>query len=333
MCAERAVVFQVTQIAKEDTYGTNVAANKALQSVGIEPAIKSAVQTFKPRGWKTATLAALGKEWVEAKISGYAAYNDMHYLLAALLTSGAITQQGATIAYKTEFSLIPSAPDTPVSYSVEVGDTSTWSSGVIAHEFSGGILTDLALDFSRDAIKVDGAMLGKGFANLGATMTAATPLALQPVLPTEYSVYMADTYAGLPGSALTRLMSASWKISGKYGPLWALNAATTGFVAPIEKEPTMTMSVKLLADAVGMGLLTQLRSGASKFMRFEAVGPIIATTYHYTLTIDMCGKVTDPGPLQDMDGAYGIEWTLTGAYDPTWGKSLLITLTDVISAL
>ncbi len=87
------------------------------------------------------------------------------------------------------------------------------------------------------------------------------------------------------------------------------------------------------ADATGMGLLTPLRSGASKFLRIKAVGPLIASTYYNTLQIDMCCKVSAPSDFSDEDGVYASTWTLSGAYDPTWTKGLEVKLTNTVSAL
>jgi hypothetical protein len=332
--AERASTFQTVQIAKEaGGWGVNTAAVKKIQSVEITPAIKSAVQVFTPRGMKVATIAALGKEWVEAKVSGFAAYNDLFYLLSAIMTPGTPTQGGATAAYATTYSINPVAPDAALSYSVEVGDPSTWSSGIIASEFSGAMLTDLTLDFTREAVKVDGTLLGKGFADLGATMTTVTRVVpVQPVLPTEVTISWATTQAGLPGTSLLRVLGANFKIANKVGPLWVVNAATTGCVATIEQKPEMTLTLLLEADTLGMGPLAYLRNGASMFVRIEALGPIIATTYHYTLTLDGAYKVTNVSEFKDQDGVYALEYTLSATYDPMWLNCVQAGITCVETA-
>ena len=428
---ERATIFQKTQLGVESTPGTNVAATKILQGTSIQPAIKGEVKTFRPKGSKFATIAALGKEWSEAKIEGVGSYEDLTYLLASLMCTPTPVQQGGTIAYLSTFNVANALADLITTYSVEHGGS------VRGMEFSYGIVNELELAFTRDEVTVSGSMIGRAVtddvypstnetqtiiksgdvtgghfhltfggqttAEIAYNATAATvqtalralstigstgcrctggPLpstgvvvefigalaqtdvalltvdntavtgggtivvsetvkgaaptniALQPILPTEVSIYLADTAAGLAGaSAVTRALTASFKLGGRFNPLWTLNAAESSWAAHVEGEPAMEMKLKVEADAEGMGPLTQMRSGASKFMRIKAVGPLIAGSYYYTLTIDMCGKVQPPSEFSDEQGVYAIEWTLTGAYDATWTKAVQIELTNTISSL
>lgn len=205
------------------------------------------------------------------------------------------------------------------------------STGVVV-EFTGPLAqTDVA------TLTVDNtAIAGGGTIAVSETVKGAAPtnIALQPILPTEVSIYLADTAAGLAGAAaLTRALKASWKLGGRFNPLWTLDASQASWAAHVEGEPTMEMKLMVEADSEGMGPLTQMRTGASKFMRIQAVGPLIAGNYYYTLTIDMCGKVQPPSEFSDEQGVYAIEWTLTGAYDATWTKAVQIELTNTISAL
>lgn len=205
------------------------------------------------------------------------------------------------------------------------------STGVVV-EFIGALAqTDVAL------LTVDNtAVTGGGTIVVSETVKGAAPtnIAVQPIQPTEVSIYLADTAAGLSGaSALTRALKASWKLGGRFNPLWVLDASQSSWVAHVEAEPAMEMKLMVEADSEGMGLLTQMRSGTSKFMRIQAVGPVIASSYYYTLTIDICGKVQPPSEFSDEGGVYAIEWTLQGAYDATWTKSVQVELTNTISAL
>ncbi len=328
--AERATIFDTVQLGVETIKGSAPAggANKKLLATGIETAIKADVKTFRAQGTKFPALAALGKEWVEAKISGQAAYNDLAYLLASLMMTPTPAKQGTTTAYKSTFTVDNDTPDAVTTFYIQQG------SSVRAHSFNYGLVTELGLDFSRDSIDVSGAMLGKDFTDAAALTAAPTEIAVQPILPTEVSVYLADTAAGLAGAeALERALKASWKLGGRFGPLWTLNAAESSWAAEVEKEPDMQMTLLVEADDEGMGLLSQMRTGASKFMRIKAEGPTIAETYKWTLQIDMCGKVQPPSDFSDQDGVFAIEWTLKGAYDPTWGKAVQVELINTISAL
>lgn len=95
----------------------------------------------------------------------------------------------------------------------------------------------------------------------------------------------------------------------------------------------MRARLNVAADAEGMGLLTTMRSGATKFMRIKAVGALIGGSDYYTMTIDSALKVINVTPFEDADGIYAIEWEMQGTHDATWGKATEITLINTLAAL
>ena|SRR5579883_1076991 len=129
-----ATVNNIVQIGVEATPGTSVAATKLLQALSIEPAIKADIKTFRPMGGKFATIAALGKEWIEAKLSGAANYTELVYPLASAFSYAAPTQISPPSgqAYRWTFTPSQSATDTIKTYTVELG------SSVRAHKFTSG---------------------------------------------------------------------------------------------------------------------------------------------------------------------------------------------------
>jgi hypothetical protein len=320
---ERATIFQGVQVGVETTPGTSVPANRKLQSISIEPAIKADVTTFRPMGSKFSTLAALGKEWSEAKVSGQPTYDELAFLLSSLVSYSAPT---GTTEKTWTFSPATSNPDTVKTFTVEQGGS------VRAHKFTNGIVTGLTMKFNRSEVTLDGTMIGKALQD-NITMTGSpTSIPLIPILPTQVLVYLADTAAELTGAnALTRALSVEWSLTDRFGPLFVLNGSTS-FVTTLEQEPKLTCKLKMEADAEGMALLAQLRNGASKFIRIEAAGPIIDTN-PYQLTIDTATKVSNVSEFSDEDGVYAIEWELTGVHDATWNKAMNITLVNTLAGL
>lgn len=320
---ERATIFQSVQVGVEATPGTSVAANRSLQSISIEPAIKAEVKAFRPMGNKFPTISALGKEWSESKISGQPTYDELAYLFSSLVSYAAPT---GTTEKTWAFAPASNNPDTVKTFTVEQGGS------VRAHKFTNGIVTGLTLGFTREEISLNGTMLGAALQD-GITMTGSpTAVPLIPVLPTQVKVYLADTAAGLAGAtALTRPLSVEWSLTDRFGALFVLNGSTS-FVSTLEKEPKLACKLKMAANAEGMGLLAQLRNGASKFLRIEATGPVITTNPH-KLTIDTAVKVTNVSDFSDEDGVYAIEWELTGVHDATWGKAFNIGLVNTLAAL
>lgn len=161
-----------------------------------------------------------------------------------------------------------------------------------------------------------------------------TEIALVPVEPTQISIYLADSHAGLDAAtALARPLSTTVSIADQYAPLWALNASQASFAATVEKEAKATLKLKMEADAEGMALLTSMRSGAKKFIRIEGIGDVISDPDAYGMTLDNALVVSNVSEFSDEDGVYAIEWEFEFAYDATWGQALEWTIVNEVAAL
>lgn len=326
---ERASIREATQLGVELTPGTSVGADRKLQATNIEPAIKADIATFRPLGGKFATLAALGKEWVEAKISGFATYTDIVYLLSSVLAYQAPVQQGATTAYKWTFEPRQSVEDTIKTYTVEHGST------VRAGKFTYGIVTGFGLKVGRESAEISGSMLGQAYQDDSGLTANPTAIEAVPILPTQFEVYLDDTSGAIGATKLTRVLSIEFSISDRFGPVWTLNRAVSGFAAHVETEPKATLKILLEADAAGMGPLTAMRQGDKRYIRVQALGAEAGVGYPYMFELDFCGTVTNVGGFNDEDGVWTLDWTFQATYDSTWagGKAFDVKVINKLTDL
>lgn len=327
---ERASVFTSPQLGVEVTPGTQVAANRKLSGLSIEPSIKFEGDAYTALGSKYVNVFIPNKEWTESKLSGKPLYDEVIYPLSSVVKSVSPTQIIPTtgLAYSWVFTSAQSAADTIKTFTVEQGDSTR------AHSFGYGIVTEYGFTISRSSIEHSGTMIGQRLAD-GITMTASpTTLPLIPIAPTQFSVYLSDTQSGLAGaSALSRPISTEWRLGDRFNPIWALNAANNSWVAHVETKPKLTAKLKMQADATGMGLVTQMRAGSTKWLRIKATGSIIEASTPYTFQIDMPCKVANISDFSDEDGQYAIEWEFEGAYDATWAKPFEITIINTTATL
>lgn len=324
---ERSALFESTQWGLEVTPGTEVDADIKLLATSLTFSPNPEVSTFRPMGYKYNTIASLDREWTEIDIEGQASYTDLTYLFASLISTDTPAASGTT-GQEWVFTSDSDGPDSPVTFTLEQG------SSVRAHLVTGALVTGLTLTFNNDGVEVSGSMIAEALQD-GITMTATpTEIALQPVMRTQVGVKMADTAAGLSGASfLTRVLSAEWSLTDRHAPLFTLNQSTT-YDVTLESEPTGEVTVLMAADATGMGLLTPLRSGATKFIRIQATGPVIgAGPATYSLIIDTAVKITDVSDIRDEEGIVAVEWTGTFTHDVTWAKSFNIALVNALTAL
>mgnify|MGYP000037035826 FL=1 len=325
--AERSVLSQATQLGVEVTAGVAVSSNKKLLGTMIDLSIKSDVKVYRPSGGKFSTVTALGKEWSEAKIDGPLTYTDFVYLMAGNVAYAAPAQQGSTTAYLWTSTPSQSASDTRKTFTVEHG------SSVRAHKAAYGLVNSLGYIINRNEAKIKGAMLCNRITD-GITLTSTpTQIALVPVLPSQVCVYADPDSGDLGTTKLLRVFSIDWECSNRYGAVWPLDCALTGFAADVELEPKPLLKILIAADSVGMSYLDGMRTGDRTFIRVEAEGAEIDTGENYLFQHDVSAEVVSVSEFKDEQGVYAIEWTFQAMYDSGWGKAFTFGIKNALTAL
>ncbi len=333
--AERSTISQSVQIGVEATPGTAVAAARRLGSIGFSLGVQTEINQRRPAGQKYASLQVLGKEWTEADIEGGPVYTELPYLYASLLSQPTVVQimdgTTATGAYRWTFNSSTFGEDKPQTFTLEQG------SAARAHRVSHGIITDLDLSWGREEIEIGGTLIARALQD-GITLTASpTGLDQIPVKPTDVSVFLDASSAALGSTKLLRALSGEVSVGSRFVPLWVVDRAQPSFAATLEGEPDLSFNITQMADAQGMENLLALRNGETRFMRLEALGPIIygagSTAIRHSLRVDMAGQIGEVGEFSDEDGVYAIEWEFGGVHNPAWGKALQVEVVTTLAAL
>lgn len=328
--AERAEVFELAQLFVETTEGTPGAATKRVTGLMLEPDIEAEISSWRPSGYLFNTVTSLNKEHTTVDISGPITYTHLVYLLCSLMKSVTPTNGTPVSAKIWTFNISSTEPDAYQTYTIEIG------SSVYADKFSNAVVNGLTLTFARESNELSGEMFAKAIST-GITMTALTSaaeIALVPVQPTETIIKLADTMAGLTGaSAITRGFAVEWSLTDRLGMVWPLNGTTT-FAATVPTIPTCEVKLTLAGDAVGMGLLTNMRVGSTKFLRIEATGAVIgAGPATYSLIIDTALQINGSPTYDELDGVKTNEWTGTAVHNSTAGYATRIVVTNELAAL
>lgn len=342
----RSTIAQVQQIGVETTPGTLTAATKRLGAMNLTASVEVETDPFRPTGAKFPTVMTLNKEWATLAMDGKPTYEEVVYPLAMACTAPTVSSilDGATPtgAYRWVFSPSTTAADNPKTVTLESGD-----SVVQSESYTHAMLAAFALEFSRSEIT----MSGSGFARAtreAQTLTPglALPALLTPIQPGHLSVYMADTQAalGTPDSAavrrLVRVISGSNAMEDRFVPAWFVNSNVGGFTTWVEGGEGVggTSSLTLEADADAMALLPTLRAGTKKFIRLEALGPVVynagvQTNLRMSFRWDQCVTISDADSFSDEDGIYAIPFTFQPTHDATWGKAHEITVVNKVASL
>jgi hypothetical protein len=326
---ERSAITQGVQLGVESTPGTNVAANKKLNSVGFIPGVAVDMQRFRAFGNKFATIETPGKEFTEFDLEGVGDYSELIYLFASAIVSPSAPTVSDTTAQTWTFTPATAAEDTVKTYTIESGGT------VRAMKFNYGLINAVELTLNRDGVQISGGGFGQRLSD-GITMTAGpTSLAQVPILPTDIDVWLDTTSGGLGTTKLTRVTEVTVTLGDRYAPVWVLNSANNSFVAHVETEPTAQIALTLEADSAGMAWLTDMRAGSTKFLRVKGTSPTLAgaATVFYSWTWDAAVKVAEVGDFDEEDGLYVVDITYDMVHDGTWGKAFTTSVVNKIATL
>lgn len=332
---ERMFVNARVQCGAESTAGTAVSAGKLLTALNFKFGIKSDVAMFVPTGRKYPSEAEQNTEFGGGSVDGNLDYNHLPYLLSSAMGKATPTAFNSSASAKSWAYTPPvtGAAD-PQTYTFEQGDSSR------AHKFAYGLVTKFGYKFTRKDAGCSGDLLTQKISD-GITMTSSpTAVALAPIVGKHFNIYLDTTSSGLGTTQLTKALSCEYSFENLYGPFWPINRANTSFASHVDLPPKTMVKLLIEADSTGMGLLANMQSGATLFLRIESQGSQIASDggsgtdpVYNKFTHDMAVKVSAPNDFSDSDGIFAAQWDLTVVEDATWGKAQIATVVNLITAL
>lgn len=320
---ERSSLTQLVQIAPEATPGTFATTTHRLQMTMLESQPQLETSTFRPTGQKFKALSILNKEHTQTSISGKGNYDELAFWLAGAASRGVVTTPpGGVLAQGHTFTPNSFGNNNGATYTI---DQSTTEAGDRGHRSLYNTVTELSMSFSRDNVDVSGSMMGTDFNEGTAITLGSSPITmpLNPILPGDVSVYVDDDWASLGTTKLDRVVSIDFSLGSLAAPIWTVDNTFGSWVAPIETEPDVSLSMTMEADAQGMQFLDDIRETNTKFIRIhaESLNGEIEAGINREFIADFAIQITDTGGFSDSSGLFAIEWSMVGVHDPVEGKA------------
>lgn len=331
MTNELAIINQKLQIGAEVTPGTGVSAGKLLENLTVSFTPKPEVKTYSGTGRRFTNVAEMNREWTELKLSGNLDYQDFLYVVCgAWGVVSPTTHSGGTTSKDWAITPPVSGAITPQTYTIEYG------SATRARKCAYGLVTGFSYKGSRkDGFTVESPLLAQAFSD-GISLTPnPTAVALSPVVGSHVNLWL-DTASGSIGTTqLTRAFTFEYAYDGGFGTFWPLNRSNASFTGHVDAKPKNTIKLLVEADSAGMGPYAHLQAGDTMYLRFDAQGPVIESTIHYTITHDMAVKLTSVSEFKAEDEVLAIEYDGEIAEDSAWnsGQAQTMTLTNLLTAL
>lgn len=326
------LVNQGTQWGAESVFGTGVAADKVLSTLGLSRAVPMGSGTsFIAQGNKVVSaLVPVGRRRTEFNVAGVMDYGQLIYLLCAGIKDVTPSADG-TNGKKWTFSPSLGGADAKKPFTVEMGDA------VHAQKATSCLVTDLTLDMSWETTQVTGKLVGQQLQD-DITLTATpTTLATNLMNPGTFSVKTAAAQADLTAAAeFARPFSCQLNIPGIAQPLNRMNSTDVSHVNMIENAlGGMTFKLTVGADDADMAFLANWTAGSTVWFRVRNIGAVIAGAIPsaYTFNLDIACIASNPYSPTDNQGAAACEWTFDVIHDPTAGYAFELYLINTFATL
>jgi len=291
----------VAQIGQEATLGGGGSAGKRLQSLLFEVGREITTKEYTSQGYRLPTIVAQEMEWTSVKLTGEALYTELLYPIENVFGTVTPTLEG-TQTQKRVYDLLPTGSITPKTNTLQFGDPAD-NVNTLAYL----LMTGFGLKYDRE----QGVSISTGDAiaqkiTTGGTFTASpTYMAKIPILGSEVNYYLDSTGASIGGTQiLDEVLSCEWSITGIKGPRWVSDRAQPSFKGHVDLMPKGSVKMTLGESSVSRGIVTNLEAGATYFLRIDALGPVIETTYNYGLQTDIALQVAKYSAWK-MTRAYG----------------------------
>lgn len=325
-----AVINQKVQIAKQTTFGTAATTGfYELNASSLDLQREAGFDSHKPAGNRHITVSNLVTEQAKIALTGKADYNDLYFWLAGALVVPVTTRliPSTGLAYEHVFAPDHDGPNARLMYTVNQGDST------YCEQAMNFIMAAIGLKLQRTGGQD---ITGSGFAdavkdsiNDAITMNGSpTELAEAPIPATHFAAYVADTQGGLDGATmLDDPFLMEWMLDAIAGAIFGYNRSAS-FSKHTETDPKGTEKLKLPINAVSLALRATMRAGATKWIRLQAIGPVIEGATTYTLEIDTKVKVSAAPSKGPEQGALSLEWSFVWS-----GEGTTVTLINTFAGL
>lgn len=327
----KSIVNQITQIQKEATPGTAlITAMRRLTAIGMRPSWNVDTNDFRAQGYKAPTVIQTLMESGSWEVDGIQDFNHLGFPLSSrVATPVTTTPATGVLARQHVFSLVANAEDTKNTYTAQFGDSLR---GVQA---SYGVFDTFGVNIQRASLGFDTSFISRTPAVIGAIATAGvTTVAASPTAARKFDIWSDATWAALGTTQLLAAYEGNLDLGSKFAMDTPINSAVTSYESLLEAEDqSYEGMLRLGFDATAAAMVTTYETGALKFFRIKALGPLIETTIYYSLQLDFCASIRSPGALETYsNGILTLPFDFAIVPDPTTGNMFVATLVNTILA-
>lgn len=164
----------------------------------------------------------------------------------------------------------------------------------------------------------------------GDSVTDIDPVIMTPL---QYDVYLDTSWANLGTTKLLGCYKFELTAPDRFQRTRPINStqSSDGIVEPEDQE--FGIKATLLADATAEAQIATLKAGGLAFLRLEAKGAVIASTYQYRFRQDMAIFPTEVDAYQAEDGVHVLPISGVIGRDQTSNKAVEVKVQNKMATL
>lgn len=282
-------------LQREVTPGTPVTdAMRSYQGLRGRPGFEVDGETFTPSGYRAGTFTPT-EEYGRFEVEAPQCFNAMLPVLASTLGAPVSTPDGNVPTAAThEFVLKSRGERTPVTF------TTIWGGVSFAFESSYFAFNELTYGVQRSELTFETSGVGRTpDETVTFPSTGITEVPAQVIPARAYDVYIDDTWDDIGTTKYLACYDASVSIGETWGRDTPINSAIVSFSSLVENEEIdFEGEMQVGLDAAAQELFSTFRSGALKYVRIAALGPVIGDDVRYRIEIDYPIRITSPGTVE-----------------------------------
>lgn len=284
-------------IQREIVPGTpQVAAMRDYAALQGTPTFNDEGEPFRRRGSRGLSAYTPTMESATIAIEAPQCFNALTPVLAGVLGMPMTTQPDATVnptVYQHVFTLLGRGERSPVTF------TSQWGDSANALQMAYTAFQSLTIGVQRSALTLEtSAIAREPNHTITLASTGVTVVPAKPIPSRAYDVYMDDTLAAWGTTKVLKCYDMSVSVGDTWGMDAPINSAIASFDSLLENEGVeYTGSAQLGFDAIAKAMIGTFKSGALKYTRTKATGPIISGALPYAIEIDYPILITSRGEV------------------------------------
>ena len=161
----------------------------------------------------------------------------------------------------------------------------------------------------------------------------ATTVGNHPIVANQLDIFVDSSFGSIGTTKVPGAYTYELGVTGRWGPDWIIDSSFASWADFVELAPGLSLKLSMESNATSDAFVAQCNAATTKYMRFQATGPLIGVSSTFLLQIDVPFTVDGSGGFKDLAGVWTADWNFNPMADATANYFVSATLVNSTAAL